>query len=236
MPALTEATLLRRYKRFLADIRLDDGTEITAHCPNPGRMTACWAPGARCRVSHSDDPRRKLAYTLEQVRMDDGWVLVHTGRPNAVVADALARHAIPEIRAERVTPEQRAVDGGSRFDFRVEEQGSDRITWVEVKNLTLVDGDGVGRFPDAVTARGAKHALELAERAEAGDRAVLLFHVGRPGPTVVAPADDVDPNYGRAIREAVARGVEVLAYRGHVGATELSLGERLVVDLTSPGR
>lgn len=234
LPLLHEATLLRRYKRFLADIRLSDGTEVTAHCPNPGRMTSCWAPGARCRVSRSEDPRRKLAWTLEQVLMPDGWVLVHTGRPNAVVRDALERGHIAEVRPTRIEAERRAQDGGSRFDFRLEEDG--RVTWLEVKNLTLVDEDGIGRFPDAVTERGRRHVLELEACVRRGERAILFFHVGRPGPSLIAPADDVDPAYAEALRWAASRGVEVLAYRGCMDAQELWLGERLSVDLTIRGR
>ncbi|MCO4743154.1 MAG: DNA/RNA nuclease SfsA [Proteobacteria bacterium] len=229
LPPLTEAVILRRYKRFLADVRFADGTELTVHCPNPGRMTSCWREGARCRVSFSDNPKRKLAWTLEQVEMEDGWVLVHTGRPNAVVGAALANDQITEVRATRIQPEQRAVDGGSRFDFRLEEGVG--VTWLEVKNATLVDGD-VGYFPDAVTSRGAKHARELAERVAAGDRAILFFHVGRSGPSVLRPADHIDPAYAAALRDAVAKGVEVIAYRGLVGETELALGGPVPVDLT----
>jgi len=226
-PPLTDAVLLRRYKRFLADVRLPDGTEVTAHCPNSGRMTACWAEGIPCRLRYSDNPKRKLAWTLEQTRMNGSWVLVDTSLPNRIVEEAIQRAEVPEL-VGYPTLRREVREGDSRIDLQL--SGADRpVCWVEVKNVTLLDDDGVLRFPDAVSARARKHVDALGDRVEAGERAVLFFHVGRGDGSHVEPADAVDPAYGDALRRAVARGVEVLAYRAEVGADEIVLGASLEV-------
>ncbi len=226
-----DGVLLRRYKRFLADVRLADGTEVVAHCPNSGRMTACWAPGVPCRVSHRPDPRRKLAWTLEQTCMDGTWVLVDTALPNGVVAEGILAGTVPDL-AGYATLETERRWGGSRIDLRLSDPDRPRC-WVEVKNVTLAEG-GVARFPDAVSARATRHLHTLAEVVAAGERGVLLFHVGRADAAVVRPADDVDPVYGAALREAAAAGIEVLAHRGQVGREQVVLGEAVPVDLSGP--
>jgi len=219
---LVEGSLVRRYKRFLADVRLDDGSEVTAWCPTPGRMTTCLADDAPVRLSRSDSPARKLPWTLEQIFVD-GWVLTHPGRSNAVVGEGIAAGRVRGLTGE-VHHEQRL--GDHRIDLLLVEEG--RRTWVEVKSVTLLRGDRV-LFPDAVTQRGARHLDALARAARAGDRAVLFWLVVREGGTSVGPADDVDPDYGRALRAAVEAGVEVLAYRSRHDESGIELGEPLPV-------
>lgn len=243
---LLPGVLLRRYKRFLADVRLDDGRELTVHCPNPGRMTTCAEPGAPVRISDSGNPRRKLRHTLEMVRMGRTWIGVNTMRPNAAAAHFVQRGAIPEL-AGYDPPRAEVVygDGGrSRIDLLLEAPGRRRC-FVEIKNTTLrVDAgrgaDGRRRwaaaFPDAVTERGRKHLEDLASVVAAGERAVLFFFVGRADCTFFRPADEVDPAYGAALRQATAAGVEALAYRMRWSARGVEILERLEVDLTDQKR
>jgi sugar fermentation stimulation protein A len=225
---LVEAVLLRRYKRFLADIRLPDGSEVTAHCANSGRMTACWEPGVRCRVSFHDKPKRKLKWSLQQTCMGGTWVMVNTALPNRVVEEGIKAGRVAELSGWPIVEREKKL-GESRIDLRLRD---DNVThWVEVKNVTLVEG-GRARFPDAVSVRATKHLGELVRAVQAGDHATLFFHVGRADCDVVGPADDVDPVYGQALRRAVEAGVGVLAYRCDVGLRDLALAERLPIDLS----
>ena len=226
---LERATLLRRYKRFLADVELADGTEETVHCPNPGRLIGCLPERGEVVVRDSENPKRKLRKTLQTIRVGDEWVNVDTMLPNAVVGEALRAGAIPELAGYAdVRPEVKCADG-SRIDFLLEDAARGRC-WVEVKCTTLVE-DGVAMFPDAVTARGRKHLEELTKLVAAGDRAVIFFFVSRADCESFAPADEIDPAYGAALREAVAAGVEALAYTTVVAPEELRLGRRLPVAL-----
>ena len=230
-PPLSEGLLLRRYKRFLADIRLPSGEEVVAHCANSGRMTACWEPNIPCRISFHDNPKRKLKWSLEQTTMNGVWVVVNTSLPNRVVEEGIASGLVSEL-ADWPVIEREKTYGESRIDLRLRDD--DHTCWVEVKNVTLLDegaSAGRGLFPDAVSERATKHVGELMRIVEEGHRAVLFFHVGRADIEIVSPADAIDPVYGQAIRRAVAAGVEVLAYRCKVGDGELSLGERLAVDI-----
>ena len=208
-PPLVEATLRRRYKRFLADVELPDGQVVVAHCPNSGRMTGCWREGVPCRVTYQPSPRRKLDWTLEQTCMDGVWVMVHTGRTNQIVAEGLEAGVVPDLAGFDAL-EREVKHGDSRFDLRL--RHGERHTWVEVKNVTLPGPDGAGRFPDAVSARARKHLHHLQALVEAGERAVAFFHVGRGDIRSVAPARDVDPAFGKAFDEARAAGVEMLAW------------------------
>ncbi|MFN7147239.1 MAG: DNA/RNA nuclease SfsA [Myxococcota bacterium] len=227
LPPLRPATLVRRYKRFLGDLRFDDGTEAVAHVPNPGRMTACLRDGETpVLVSEAAGPARKLRWTVELAMPGDAWVLVHPGRANAIVGEALAAGGIPELAGyAQARPEQRYGEG-SRIDWLLTDGA--RPAYVEVKNATLVR-DGIACFPDAVTARGARHLAELEGIVAAGARGVLLFHMGRPNAAAVTPTDDVDPVYGAALRRALRAGVEVLAYRSVVTPDAVTLGEALPV-------
>jgi sugar fermentation stimulation protein A len=236
LPALTDGRILRRYKRFLADVELTDGLAVTAHVPNTGTMTTCWAPGAPVQLSHSNDPRRKLAWTLERVDMGAGWVGVHTGRPNAVLAEGIAAGLIPalagyrELRREVVY----APSGqeGGRLDLGLS-AGQARDALVEIKNCTLLDGDCL-RFPDAVSLRGRKHLDLLAAAVAQGRRGVMLFALNRPEGRCFAPAWAVDPTYGRRLAQVAALGVEVLAVRLCHTVDGMEVGEGVPVDLAEP--
>lgn len=221
--------LIRRYKRFLVDVRLDDGSEVTAHCPNSGRMTACIGEGWPVRLSQSDNPRRKLPYTLEMVHNGSCWIGVHTGRANAVVREAVEAGDVPELGGYDAIRPEVAYGRGSRIDLLLS-RGSSRC-FVEVKSTTLVDGRGAYLFPDAVTERGRRHLHELAEQAAAGDRAVVLFLIQRGDGAFFRPAVEVDPAFDRALRDAVAGGVEVLAYRAAVSPQGIAVRDRVAVRL-----
>lgn len=215
LPPLVNGRIIKRYKRFLADVLLDSGEQVTAHCPNTGAMTGCWRPGAPVQLSHNDNPKRKLAWTLERVDMGKGWIGVHTGRVNRVIGEA--------IRAQRLGPlagygdlhyEPRFAARGypvSRFDLLLRGPGK-ADTYVEVKNATLLVDDCV-QFPDAVTKRGRKHLQLLARAARQGHRAVIVYAVNRPEGRFFAPAAHIDPRYSQALERAIASGVEVLAVR-----------------------
>jgi sugar fermentation stimulation protein A len=228
LPApLIEGRLVRRYQRFLADIELADGTLVTAHTPNTGSMKQCAVPGYRVLISRADNPKRKLKFTLELIEVNGHWVDTHTHRTNRVVEEGLRQGWISELEGYKVTPEYRF--GASRIDFLLE-KGKDKVL-VEVKNVTLTCDKQKACFPDAVTTRGQKHLRELmAARAE-GYRAVIFFLVQRGEANSFGPADDIDPEYGRLLRESVAQGVEALAYRSQVSVEGNRVGERLPVVL-----
>ncbi len=219
----------RRYKRFFADVTLDSGETITAHTPNTGSLLSCNTPGALAYVSFEDNPKRKLKYTWELVQSGAGLVGVHTGRANDLAREAIEAGVVPELAGY---PElQREVKYGvnSRIDFLL--QGAGRPPcYVEVKNVSL-GREGVAAFPDAVTARGTKHLHELMREVEAGNRAAMLFIVQREDCEVLEPADDIDPVYGRTLREAAAAGVAVLAYRVAVSPEELRVAAALPIRL-----
>lgn len=230
---LLEGVLVRRYKRFLADVRLADGTELTVHCPNSGAMTTCSEPGRPVLVSDSGNPKRKLRHTLEMIRMGRTWVGVNTANPNRAVRRFVEAGRIPElagyghVRAE--VPYGR--EGRSRIDLRLDQHHEGRPPcWVEIKNSTWRIGEHAA-FPDAVTERGRKHLLELEDRVENGERAVIFFFVGRADCRRMRPADEKDPAYGETLRRVVDAGVEALAYRMRLGRRGVELLDRLPVDL-----
>jgi len=223
-PALLPGRLIRRYQRFLADVVLDDGRELTVHCPNPGSMKSLVRAGARVYVSDSGNPKRKLRYTWELVRVGRHWAGVNTIRTNAVVAEALHRGRIPEIREYGGIRAEAPMGERRRVDFLLSE--GDRRCFVEVKNVSMAE-EGVARFPDSVTARGRAHLTELAREVAEGNRAVMLYLVNRGDCDTAGPADDIDPAYGETLRDAVEAGVETLAYRAKVGTREIRLAERI---------
>ena len=208
-PALTPGVLLRRYKRFLADVRLADGTEVTAHCPDPGAMRDLARAGRPVALSRSDNPTRKLAFTWEMVEVASAWVGIHTNRTNDLVDAALQANAIPELTGFQTIKREVTV-GSSRLDFHL--IGDAGSCYVEVKTVTMAE-HSAAMFPDSVTTRGKKHLRELIGLRAAGHRAVALFCVNRGDCTHFAPADTIDPDYGRLLREACEAGVEVLAYQ-----------------------
>jgi sugar fermentation stimulation protein A len=215
--------LILRYKRFLADIETDDGEKLTVHCPNPGSMLGCAIPGSAVRCSTSDNPKRKLRHTLEMIRIGRVWVGLNTLRANQLVARALQREALPAFAGYRSVRPEVAVGAGSRLDFRLDDHASDEApAFIEVKSVTLAEGRRA-RFPDSVTTRGRRHMDTLARLRREGSRAALLFVVQRADCDSVRPADEIDPDYGRALREAVSAGVEVHAVQTRVTARSLVL-------------
>jgi sugar fermentation stimulation protein A len=213
---LVPATLIRRYKRFLADVTLPSGEQITAHVANPGSMIGIAPAGARVWLSKSDNPKRKLPYSWELIEVDLGSgqeiVGVNTAHPNAIVGEALAVGAIKELADyDRV---RREVKYGvnSRVDFLLEHDARPPC-YVEIKNVHLMRAKGLAEFPDAVTARGAKHLDELAAMVAAGHRAVMLFLIQIGSAERFSLARDIDAAYGKAFDRARAAGVEALAYR-----------------------
>ena len=215
LPALTAGRMLCRYKRFFADIELEDGTLITAHCPNTGSMKGCWEPGAPAQISHSDNPRRKLPWTLERVDMGGGWIGVNTSRTNAVVAEAVAQGRVAALAGY---PQQRRevsyqLTGGIRSRLDLMLSGSSRPeALVEIKNVTLLEGDRL-RFPDAVSERALKHLNCLQAAVEQGLRGVILFALNRPEGSCFSPAGRIDPAYAKRLEEVLALGVEAIALR-----------------------
>jgi len=241
---LVGGRLIKRYKRFLADIVLDSGEEITAHCPNTGSMKHCAEPGSRVWLWDSlpsgAAAKRKYRYSWEWVEIAGRYkACINTARPNQLVAEALAAGNITELAGDfQIQPEPKVADG--RLDFLLQAETS--AVYVEVKSVTLLDypqpehpdaSDGWGSFPDAVTARGLKHLRRLAELRQQGYRAVLLFCVPHEGIARVRPARAIDPAYAAALAEVVEQGVEVLAYQAQFYADErgLELGKRLPVDI-----
>lgn len=227
LPLLIPGRLIKRYKRFLADIELEDGSVVTAHCPNSGSMLGCNRSGSPVMLSRSDNPTRKLAYTWELVQVDRWWVGLNTMLPNRLVEEAILNGTITELQGyARLRREVAYGSERSRIDLLLEgEQGR---CYVEVKNVTLVEDDRA-LFPDAITERGQKHLRELQEVVQSGHRGVILFTVQRGDGRAVAPADAIDPAYGKLLRKAVANGVEALAYRAVVTPHEIRLIERLLV-------
>ncbi|AQU83682.1 MULTISPECIES: DNA/RNA nuclease SfsA [unclassified Halomonas] len=212
---LEPGVLLRRYKRFLADIRLESGQEVIAHCPNTGSMKAVNMPGCRVWLSPSDNPKRKLDWTWEWIELpqSDGTLAlasVHTGRANRIVEAAIEAGDITPLVGYQTLKREVKVNE-ARLDFRLDDPQHGAV-YIEVKQVTLKEADGHGYFPDSVSVRGTKHLHTLTALAEQGERAVLLFCVAHEGIADVAPAAHIDPVYAAALAEAVKAGVEVLAY------------------------
>ena len=219
---LVRGRLVQRYKRFLADVVLDDGTALTAHCPNPGAMLGLNTPGLTCWLSRSADPRRKLAYTLELMEVDGGIVGINTLHPNRLVAEALAADAIPEVAGYASHRAEVRYGENSRVDFLLEAPDRPRC-WLEVKNVHLMRQPGLAEFPDCVAARSTKHLRELAHVVTQGDRAVVLFVVQRTDCDRFSPAADCDPKFAAALSEVAQAGVEVLVYGCEIDQSRVKL-------------
>ena len=217
MKNLIAATLIRRYKRFLADVRLADGKIVTVHCPNTGSMKNCAEEDARVWLSESDNPKRKTQFTWEYIDTARGDCIgINTGRANSLVEEAINRNVITQLSGyKRLKREVRYGEENSRVDFLLSDDAKIDC-YVEVKSVTLLEdppGRGLGYFPDAVSERGAKHLRELMLMHQSGARAVLLFCVQHTGIIEVRPADHIDPGYSTLLREVSRRGVEVIAYK-----------------------
>ena len=232
-PALNQAKIIKRYKRFLADIELPNGDVITIHCPNTGSMKACVVPGSACWFSRSDNPKRKYPFTWEVATADSGALVgINTHRANALVVEAIETGVVEALRGyETLRTEVKYGEQNSRIDILLQSEGLPEC-YVEVKNVTLENGTGEHCiFPDAVTDRGAKHLEELMHMRQQGCRAVLFFCVQHSRAKAVGVADEIDPRYGQLLRQAIAEGVEVMAYGADLSDSEIVLSRQLPLEL-----
>lgn len=227
-PVRQPGTLIKRYKRFLADIALENGETLTVHCPNSGSMRGCSEPGSPVILSKSDNPGRKYAWTLEMVRKNDVWIGVNTALTNTLVHEALEDGTISNFgRILSIRPEVK-VSSGSRLDFLLE-TGNGQV-YLEVKNCSMAVDD-TALFPDAVTARGTKHLHELERLRAKGFGAAVLFCVQRADAERFEPATSIDPLYGKTLQEVYGQGVKVLAYRADVAPDEIRITTQLPVSI-----
>jgi len=204
---IQQATLLKRYKRFLADVRLESGEEITVHVPNTGRMTTCWEPEWPCIISDSENTKRKHRFTLEMTFNGTTWIGVNTGNPNKLVAEFIREKRFPSLLGYQEIRTEVPYGTNSRIDILLE--NDNEKCYIEIKNTTLVE-DGIAYFPDAISERGLKHLNELIEMKKQGHRAVMCYLVQREDACTFLPAEHVDPKYAQAFYQAVDEGVEIL--------------------------
>ena len=224
---LIHGTLIKRYKRFLADVILDDDGEVTAHCTNSGSMKSCLENGAEVYLSPVTDPKRKTRFTWEMIKINGGWVGINTGNPNKLAFEAISKGKIPGL--ENYTTVRREVKfGNSRFDLFAENKSEK--CFIEVKNVTLKEGK-FALFPDAITTRGQKHLKTLMEVKKQGMRAVMLYIVQRTDVEIFAPAVDIDPNYAAALKFAVLASVEVIAIQAKVTPEKIELIKKLPLEI-----
>ncbi len=229
-PELIPGTLIKRYKRFLADVALENGETITSHCPNSGTMKACSEPGRPVYLSFHDNPKRKLKYTWEIIDMPSSLVGVNTIVPNRLVKKSIETGMVKALKGyDKIKAEVKAGKN-SRLDLLLTKQSGSNKCWVEVKNCTLVE-DREACFPDAVTARGLKHLKELQKLTAQGDRCVMFYLVQRMDADVFHPADHIDPAYGKELRKAVENNVEILVYDVKMDLKQIFLNKAIPVKL-----
>lgn len=225
---VVKGKILKRYKRFLADIELEDGQIVVAHCANTGSMTTCWEPGWPVLLTLSDDPKRKLKYSLELTHNGKTWIGVNTALPNKMVIEAIHDGTIKELQGYDVVKPEAKI-GKSRIDVLLTKESGEKC-YVEVKNTTLWHND-TGIFPDAVTERGQKHLRELTQLAQNGIRACMLYVINRQDVKRFAPADHIDSEYGKLLRQAHKAGVEILPYACDLSEKGLKLSHSLPFSL-----
>ena len=224
---LIHGTLIKRYKRFLTDVKLDDGSVVVAHCTNSGSMKSCLEEGAEVYLSPVNDPKRKTKFTWEMIKINDRWVGIHTGRPNQLAVEAVRNGDIPGLTGyTEVKPEVKIQD--SRLDVMA--QNEEETCFIEVKNVTLKEGK-YALFPDAVTTRGRKHLETLIRLKEEGYRAVMLYMVQRMDVEIFAPAVEIDPGYSETLKKAVERGVEVFPVQAEVSPVGIELRKVLPFEI-----
>ena len=229
---LLPGILRRRYQRFFADVALETGESIVAHCPNTGSMRGLVEPGLGVYVSRANNPRRKLAYTLELVDAHTSLVGVHTGRANILTKEAIAAGRISQLLGYGEIRQEVRYSKNSRIDLLLEDPSTQQCCYVEVKSVTLRQGDGAACFPDAVTTRGAKHLDDLAATVcSPHQRAVMFYLVQREDCHYFTPADDIDPRYGAKLRSAIEQGVEILAYACQVSSQGIQVTHSLPIHL-----
>jgi sugar fermentation stimulation protein A len=222
--------LIRRYKRFLADVQLDAGQKVTAHTPNTGSMLGCSKPGMRVWLSRAENPKRTYGWTWELTEAMAGVLVgIHTGRSNGLVWEALAARRVPELQDYLPVRREVVVPQG-RIDLLLQNDKK-HACYLEVKNVTAVNGHATAIFPDAVSARALRHLESLATLAAAGHRAVIFFCVQRGDAQCLSPADAIDPKYGQALRRVVKQGVQALAWQAKVKLQEIVLDRPLPVVL-----
>ncbi len=222
---LIRGTLIKRYKRFLADVELDSGEVVTAHCPNPGSMLSVNEPGSEVWLSPARNPERKLRYTWEMIRVGGALVGINTGHPNRLVEESVRTGAIAELAGYGSLRREVKYGRNSRIDLLLEDDGLPTC-FVEVKNVTMKRGSGRAapvEFPDSVTARGTKHLVELAQMAGQGQRAVMVYLVQREDGAKFSLAADIDPAYAATLDQAMAAGVEALCYGCTVSVTGIEV-------------
>lgn len=234
-PPLHSATLIKRYKRFLADVVTPEGQELTLHCPNTGAMTGCAAPGDTVWYSTSDNPKRKYAHTWELTQTQQGAIIcVNTLRANILAKEAILAGDIPELSGYNILKsEVKYGEENSRIDIMLQAEARQNC-YIEVKSVTLADKES-GYFPDAVTERGQKHLRELMSVAAAGDRAVILFAVLHSAIDRFSPAHHIDARYAQLLIEAQTKGVEILVYKAELSTEMMTLNKPITVVLT-PGK
>lgn len=224
---LVHGTLIKRYKRFLANIKLDDGTEVVAHCTNSGSMISCLESGAEVYLTPVNDPKRRTNYTWEMIKINGDWIGINTGNPNKLAFETISAGTIPELSGYSIV--KREVQfGDSRFDIFAEDENEK--CFVEVKNVTMKEGK-YALFPDSVTTRGKKHLKTLMEVKAAGMRAVMLYVIQRSDVEVFSPAIEIDPEYAKALKVAVNSGVEVIAMQAKVTPEKIELVRKLPVKI-----
>ena len=224
MPSLLAGTLIHRFKRFLAEIQLADGTRIISHCPNSGSMLSCNDPGSPVMVSTSDRLGRRYPYTWEMIHVNNGWVGINTLIPNRLIYDTLLDHKLDFF--SDYTTVQREVRWGSHSRIDLLLSGNGKSCYIEVKNVTLAQA-GVAYFPDAVTERGQKHLRDLQEIVRQGHQGVILFLVQRQDADLFKPATFIDQTYSRLLSEAQANGVDIVVYQAQVTPAEITVKRRL---------
>lgn len=224
---LVHGKLIRRYKRFLADIRLDDGTEVVAHCTNSGSMKSCIEEGAEVYLTPVNDPKRKTKFTWEMIKINGDWVGINTFHPNKLAFDAISTGLIPELSGY-IYVRREVKYGDSRFDVYAENEKEK--CFIEVKNVSMKVGR-YARFPDAVTTRGQKHLKTLMKVKAEGIRAVMLYIVQRCDVEIFAPAEEIDPEYAKGLREAIKSGVEVIVMQAEVTPERIELKKKLPFEI-----
>jgi len=226
---LISGKIIKRYKRFLADVELENGDIITAHTANTGSMKTCWEPGWKVLLSYHDNPKRKLKYSLEMTYNGSTWICVNTSLPNKIAIEGILNGTVKELAGyTHLKPE--AKIGKSRIDILLSNDG-EQPCYVEVKNVTLIDQKGGAIFPDSVTTRGQKHLEELTELVNNGTRAAMLYVVNREDASTFAPASEIDPKYAQLLKEAEKAGVEILAYQCSLSPDKVELVHPLPVIL-----
>lgn len=230
---LVKGTLLKRYKRFLADIELTTGEIITAHCANPGAMTGLKDPGLPAYLSKSDNPKRKLAYSLELLEVDGGLVGINTAHPNRIVEEALRGGKVSDLEGYDTIRREVKYGKNSRIDLLLEDEGKPAC-YVEIKNVHLMRRPGLAEFPDSVTARGTKHLEELANMVKQGHRAVMFYLVQRTDCNRLGFAADIDQVYAETLTRVVSEGVEILCRDCNITLETITLKGPLEITLQSP--